>query len=122
MKDRYLTPHQKLESVAELAFKATKGIALAEAVQARFSESLEAVNSLPKSEKGIYVEQVRRLFHDRVKAYAEAFGMLTDFLKMADDAPDFVMKEHQPGVEKIRAFHAGMLEQLAKIQPKLSKL
>ena len=115
-------PNFDPEAVAEMAFKARKSLQLSDAIQARFHEGLEAVNSLPKAQKAQYVEQVRQMFFDRVKAYVSAFETLTDFLKMADDAPDFIMKEHQPGIEKIRGRHAEMLAELAKIQPKLGSL
>ena len=118
----YFKPNFDPEAVAEMAFKARKSLQLSDAIQARFHEGLEAVNSLPKAQKAQYVEQVRQMFFDRVKAYAEAFGTLTDFLKMVDDSPDFLMKEHQRGIEKIRGRHAEMLAELAKIQPKLGSL
>ena len=118
----YFKPNFDPEAVAEMAFKARKSLQLSDAIQARFHEGLEAVNSLPRAEKGPYVEQVRQMFFERVKVYVSAFETLTDFLKMVDDAPDFLMKEHQPGIEKIRGRHAEMLAELAKIQPKLGSL
>jgi hypothetical protein len=122
MKDKYLTPSQKLESLADAAFKATKSLALSDAIQARYTEGLEAVQDLPKEEKAQYLAMVRGLLHDRIKAYADAFGTLTDFLKMADDCPDFVMKEHQESVEKVRVRHGEMLEELKSIQHRLGNL
>jgi hypothetical protein len=118
----YFKPNFDPEAVAEMAFKARKTLQLSDAIQARFHEGLEAVNSLPRAEKGPYVEQVRQMFFDRVKVYTEAFETLTDFLKMADDSPDFLMKGHQPGIGRIRAFHAEMLATLKSIQPKLGNL
>ena len=118
----YFKPNFDPEAVAEMAFKARKSLQLSDAIQARFAESMEAVNSLPKAEKAPHVEPVRQMFFERVKVYVSAFETLTDFLKMADDAPDFIMKEHQSGIEKIRGRHAEMLAELAKIQPKLGNL
>jgi hypothetical protein len=115
-------PNFDPEELAEMAFKAKKTLQLSDAIQARFHEGLEAVNSLPRAEKRPHVEQVRQMFFDRVKAYTEAFETLTDFLKMADDSPDFLMREHQPGIGRIRAFHAEMLATLKSIQPKLGNL
>lgn len=119
MKDNYLTPSQKLEALADAAFKATKSLSLSDAIQSRYTEGLEAVNSLPKEEKAQYLAMVRGLLNDRIKTYADAFGTLTDFLKMADDCPDFVMKEHQESVAKVRVRHGEMLKELQSIQSKL---
>ena len=118
----YFKPNFDPEELAEAAFKAKKALALSDAIQARFAESMEAVNSLSRAEKAPHVEPVRQMFFDRVKVYVSAFETLTDFLKMADAAPDFIMAEHQPGIEKIRARHGEMLAELAKIQPKLGNL
>ena len=122
MKDDYLTLDQKIELLAELASEATKALSLSEAVQARFSESLEAVNSLPTDEKGPYVEQVRQLFFERIKAYVSASDSLGEYLKLADEIPSFEIENHEANTAKIRQRHLEMLAELRSIQSKLEDL
>jgi hypothetical protein len=122
VKDDYLTTGQKIEALAGLAFEATKSLSLSESIQARFAESLEAVNSLPTDEKGPYVEMVKQLFFDRVKTYISASDSLGEYLKLADEIPSFEIENHEANTAKIRQRHLEMLAELQSIQPKLEDL
>ena len=86
------------------------------ATSARYSETMEAIQALPKAERKPHVKPLVELFELKLTRMMNAISALNEFLKCADMAPDFAKRGSEKFIDEIRATYQATLADLKKLQ------
>lgn len=85
--------------------RARKLVDYANATSARFKETMEAIQDLPKAERGPHIEPLVELFELKLNRMLNSISACSEFLKCADLAPDFAKQGQERFIAEIREAH-----------------
>jgi hypothetical protein len=112
--DDFSTATQRADKFHQELFKTSKKVSLALAIGERFHEAMEAVRSEPQATQGRYTNELAGLLADKARTIGEAITSLGKFILSAQQAPDWITKDHTGSLEHMRAAFLAMVEDQKK--------